>query len=209
MPTTWWTVAPEWQGETVFIVGGGPSVTGQDIELLRGRKVIAVNSSGGVAPFADLLYFADGRWWRENKPSVAEFKGRVITTSDEVKNQPGILLLQRRYPPGLAVNRSELTVLKTGMTAAINLAVHLGAARVVTLGLDGGPAEDGRTHHHRPHNWGQIEANWKLQREELATLVEPLRERGVELVNASPGSKISLWPIMSLADYLKTECVNA
>jgi hypothetical protein len=193
------TVSPEWKGETVFIIGGGPSFSGQDKELLRGRKVIVINSSCYAIPWADILLFADWRWWHANQKAVAGFAGRVITTCDDVRAN-NVLHLRRRYPPGLAIDRCEMTVLKTSMTAAINLAVHLGSQRIVTLGLDGGRDETGRTHHHRPHDWGEISGNWKLQAAELATIVQPLRDRGVELINASPGSKIPFWPIASLAE---------
>jgi len=197
----YWTVSPEWKGETVYICGGGPSVADQNVELLRGRKVIVINSSCYLLPWADILFFADGRWWREHVKTVEAFAGRVVTTTDEMCGK-NILTLRKRKPPGLASDRSELTVLKTGMTASINLAAHLGAKRIVLLGADGGPSKDGRTHHHVPHNWGQIASNWKAQREELSTLVDPLRALGVEVLNASPGSSIPFWPIVSLESCL-------
>ena len=218
----YWTVSPEWKGETVFIIGGGPSVADQNVESLRGRKVIVINSSCYDFSWADILFFADLLWWSEHKNAVKNFAGRCVTTDPDIRGD-NILHLKRRYPAGtklqpgakseqaalvlksgLAIDRSELVVLKTSMTAAINLAVHLGAKRIALLGADGGP-KDGRTHHHKPHNRGQVEANWKLMREELATLVEPLRELGIDVVNCSLGSLITCWPIMSLEEFLQME----
>src|SRR6266403_328208 len=110
------TVSPEWKGETAFIVGGGPSVADQNVELLRGRKVIVINSSCYLLPWADILFFADERWWREHVKTVAGFKGRVITTDPMAR--PNILNLRRRKPDeGFATDPQELTVLKTGLTA--------------------------------------------------------------------------------------------
>jgi len=82
-----WTVPRLWPGETVFIIGGGPSVRGQNIEALRGRRVIAINSSYLVAPWADYLIFADERWWAGdhrlpggNRSDVlAKFKGEIVS----------------------------------------------------------------------------------------------------------------------------------
>ena len=81
--SAFYPVPREWPGETVFIVGGGPSVLGVDLEALRGRRVIAINSSVYAVPWADILYFGDWRWWHEpeNKAAVASFPGRVVTTS--------------------------------------------------------------------------------------------------------------------------------
>jgi hypothetical protein len=40
-----WTVPRDWAGETVVILAGGPSVLDQDLSLLKGRRVIAINSA--------------------------------------------------------------------------------------------------------------------------------------------------------------------
>ena len=56
-----WSVPREWPGETAFIVGGGPSVLGQDLDALRGRRVIVINSSVYAVPGADFLFFDDHR----------------------------------------------------------------------------------------------------------------------------------------------------
>ena len=45
--------------QTVFIVAGGASVLEHDLEALRGRRVIVINSSVHAVPFADYLYFGD------------------------------------------------------------------------------------------------------------------------------------------------------
>ena len=84
-----WSVPREWPGETVFIVGGGPSVLGQDLNALRGRRVIAINSSVHAVPWADILYFADWRWWYEpeNRAAATSFAGRVVTTSRQVPDK--------------------------------------------------------------------------------------------------------------------------
>ena len=63
---TLWSVPRAWPGETAYIVAGGPSVAWQDLGLLRGRRVIAVNSSWEAVPWAAILLFADLRWWQAN-----------------------------------------------------------------------------------------------------------------------------------------------
>lgn len=60
-----WTVPGEaWAGQTAFILGGGPSLKGFDVERLRGRgKVIGVNNAGiDLAPWCNVLFWADKRW---------------------------------------------------------------------------------------------------------------------------------------------------
>jgi hypothetical protein len=90
---------------------------------------------------------------------------------------------------------------RTTFTAAINLAVHLGAAKIVLLGADGKLGEGGRSHHHTPHAWWKfLVGRWEKHRAELETLVVPLQKLGIPVLNASPGSQWDLWPVMSLRE---------
>ena len=65
---SWWSAPRLWRGETAFILAGGPSARPQ-VHLLEGQKVIAINSAWKTWPKSDVLYFADGRWYREFKPT--------------------------------------------------------------------------------------------------------------------------------------------
>mgnify|MGYP001617909464 CR=1 FL=1 len=63
-----WRVEEEWRGQTAAILGGGPSLTLGQCETVRvaGCRVIAVNNAYELAPWADILYFADRHWWECN-----------------------------------------------------------------------------------------------------------------------------------------------
>ncbi|WP_409188437.1 hypothetical protein [Bradyrhizobium sp. RDM4] len=203
----WWSVPPAWQGETAFLVGGGPSVAGQDLARLRGRRVIAINSSYALLPFADILFFGDLRWWNDHKDRLDGFAGRIVTCRKNPGGLKGlrreVFELERQNPPGLALHRSRVIFRRTSYAAAINLAVHLGCAEIVALGLDGKRDAKGRAHHHAPHRWPTKPACWAEQLAELATLVEPLQQLGVRVRNASPGSAVELWPHVDLEDILR------
>lgn len=200
------SIAREWEGEDAFLVCGGPSFASVDVELLRSRRVIAVNSSVHSVPFADILFFADERWEINNRAAVKAFKGRAVSASYGDVHCDYISFLRRprpsETPAGLSMDPTQVYLRHTSVRGAINLLCHLGVRRIVTLGLDGGPDPNGRAHHHQPHPWGPVAGIWDRQREELAGIVAPLRMRGVELLNASPGSRIPFWPIVELDDVL-------
>jgi hypothetical protein len=192
--TAFWTVPREWAGETVFIVAGGPSVLGPDLEALRGRRVIAINSSVFALPWADILYFGDWRWWNEpdNRAAVASFRGRVVTTSRMVPDRK-VLVCRKTNPPGLAREHNSLMQKWTSLTAATNLAAHLigpGGA-IVWLGADGGKLANGRTHHHKPHRWPQRPGGYDKQLADLVTIIPSLHTLKIAAFNASPGTA---WP---------------
>jgi hypothetical protein len=194
-----WFIPPAWAGQTCFIVAGGPSVETQPIERLRGRHVIALNSSYLVTPFAEFLLFADTRWYEQHRGrrEFQAFAGQRVTCSPHIHDER-IWRLRRRNPPGLAGDHDAVVMSRTVMAAGLNMAAHLAAARIVMLGLDGKPAADGRTHHHEAHPWPQKDGCWAEQRAELATLVAPLAQRGIAVVNASPDTAVDLWPVTTL-----------
>lgn len=211
-----WSVPRLWDGEPAFIVGGGPSVLGQNLELLRGRRVIAINSSFASVPFADMLFFGDERWWtyanRAAAPiKAAAFAGTIVTTCS-VKH-PRVNRLRNSKPPKPARHRpllpltlsddpSAVPVRRTSFTGAINVVVLAGAAPLVLLGADGQRGADGRCHHHDPHPPALVPTQgcWDQHRAELAQLDVGLKQRGIAVINASPGSAWELWPVMTLEE---------
>jgi hypothetical protein len=206
MSREFWSVPQEWPGETVFIVGGGPSVLGQDLNLLRGGRVIAINSSVFKLPWANILYFGDFRWWNEaeNRAAVASFRGRAVTVSQLVTDSK-VLLCRTARPPGLALARDSLMQKMTSLTAATNLAAHLVGAggTIIWLGADGRLAADGRTHHHKQHRWPHRSGCYDKQHADLVTIIPSLRAMRISLFNASPGTAwADLAPVVSLQDML-------
>ncbi len=189
--------------ETIFVVGGGPSVAGQDLELLRGRKVIAINSSFATVPLADVLFFGDGRWWNLNRRAVINgFKGQIVTIASEsmgdAEAKPRLRLLKKTLE--WSDDPEATFVRRTSVTGAINWAFHhWSARRFVLLGVDGGPVK-GVTYHHAPHPW-TLPSTWVAdQRKDFEALDGALKARGVEVINASPGSSVPFWPVVSLAE---------
>lgn len=197
-----WSVPPEWKGETAYIVAGGPSVAQQNLELLRGRKVVAVNTSWEAVPWAAFLFFADLRWWQANAVRVGTFAGRIVTCS-KIAVAPGLLHLDKiRPPPVLAAKPHQVAMQRTSLAGGIGLLVHAGVARIVLLGADMKAAPDGRTHHHRTHGWPAKPGCWDKQLLELKAMAPALAERSIEVINTSLESRIDWWPKRPLADCL-------
>ena len=202
-----WHVPREWECETVFIIGGGPSVLDIDLEQLRGRRVIVINSSVFKVPWADFLYFGDWRWWHEdvNRAAVASFAGRVVTVSRMCSEDRKVLMCRAAKPPGLALARDSLMQRFTSLTAATNLAAHLvgPGGTIIWLGADGKIAADGRTHHHQPHRFPHRPGCYDKQHDDLVTILSSLRERRIAAFNASPGTAwTDLLPVISLPELL-------
>jgi hypothetical protein len=197
-----WRAEPIWKGETCYVIGGGPSVLNQPTHLLRdSSRIIVINSSYMAFPHAAFIVFADMRWWCHHIKHLKDFKGKIVSCSASASG-PNLVIMTRKTTLGLADDPGTLMVKNTTLTAAINLAVHLGVAKIVLLGIDQNHAADGKTHHHAPHPWPNMANSFKRQQSDLPRVAEDLKTKGIECVNASPGSALALWPIVNLQDHV-------
>lgn len=80
---------------------------------------------------------------------------------------------------------------------AVNLAVLAGAKRIVLLGYDM-RFQNGKQHWFGNHPIPNVEHDFTQNAKHFRTMVEPLRELGVEVVNCSPGTFIDAFPRVPL-----------
>ena len=215
----WRVPCGEWANETAFLLAGGPSLLGFNAEVLRGAgRVVTVNDSWRLAPWAAVHYFCDASWYHlqltQNRHSTDghtdfhthRFEGFWVSGSYAAFDvHPYVRALRLGGRTGLS---DDPAVLRHGSNSgyqAINLAYLYGALRIILLGYDMHVVAN-RTHWHnesRPDDFAGIMRNTMLPTFE--TLVEPLARAGVEVVNATPGSAISCWPCAALADVLSVD----
>lgn len=164
-------------------------------------RVIAINNAILHAPWADVYYASDRKWW-DWHPDIA----RQTWPAYKYGLQPSI---RQRYPLVTVLQRTGLggvelapSGLKSGGHsgyAAINLAVHFGAKNIVLLGYDLGPSPDGRHHFDLEHP-DRSHPRYEYRREVYASLVGPLADLGIEIVNASGSTTIPSLPRAHLDD---------
>jgi len=233
-----WTVPIEWTGETACILGGGPSLLYglglsdeairqcmarergiSDFEpvariKLRARRVIAVNDSYKIAPWAQYLFFSDKSWYDVHRYALFNLNGtRKVVCSKQVVQfytQDDLCFLSKsRKRDGIQTKRQdEISWNLNSGAAAINLAVLLGVTRIVLLGFDmkGG---EGQSHHHGWHPQKQPQKGrdvhlppWEKYRQRMRIIKRDADQLGVEIINCSPGSSIKEFPIWSLEEAL-------
>ncbi len=196
------TVPALWPGETVVCLGGGPSLTQADVDACRGRaRVIAVNDAYRMAPWADVLYGCDAAWWNAHK-GVTTFSGLKYSLEPKAAIWPGVQILRNAGREGLCLERDALCTGSNSGYQAINLAVHLGAIKVVLLGYDM-QATNGKSHwfgeHPSPLARG---SQYSRFRRHFATLPKPLQAAGVTVVNASRVTALTAFPCLPLEEAL-------
>jgi hypothetical protein len=134
---------------------------------------------------------------------LLNFAGLKVTTCIQHVNKPGIKVMHRRNTPSdLARDPSTLTWNLSSGACAINLAAHFGVRKIVLLGYDMRKIEDA-------HNWHTDYGPPPPKKNPYARFMRPfpgiaasLSKMRIECVNATPGSALDVFPIVSLKEAL-------
>jgi hypothetical protein len=180
---------------TASIARGNPGGSAREVRL------IVVNRSWELAPWADLCYGADAQWWRgaANCPGFAGIK--VCGQAIEFRDVAHIKVDSKAQ--GLSLDPAMLVSGGNSGYQAVNLAALAGASRILLVGFDMRAGPGGALHWHPPHRarnpfphrMGEWAAKFRDMVPGLATL-------GVEVVNCTPGSAIDAFPFATLEEVL-------
>ena len=200
-----------WTNATVCILASGPSLTAEDVEFVRGKTpVIVVNDAVRLAPWADVLYSSDGPWWKRERGApgftgmklcIEKKKGAGVDSYG--RTWPSVGVLRNAGIAGLSLDPSAICHYKNSGGAAINLAVHLGAIRIVLLGFDMSAGPNGQRHFYPEGPRGS--SPYGDFRRYMATMVHPLKAAGVTVVNASRRTALTCFPRVALEQALRAE----
>jgi hypothetical protein len=196
-----------WPGETFVCIASGPSLTRADCDFVRGKaRVIVINNSYQLATWADVLYACDWRWWMWHKGAPG-FEGLKYSLQRKA-SEWGAQVLKRGPAPGLSDDPRTLNLGANSGYQAVNLAVHLGAARIILLGYDMQPSATGELHWHKDHPI-RTENLYRTFRKHFLTLVEPLQARGITVVNCTRRTALEAFPCQPLETVFTTREVAA
>jgi len=181
-------------GATVVILGGGPSLNDVNHDLWRGRyRCIGINNGYVFNP--DALFFQDFGFWHKQDhatPIRRQFNGLVVTTSPQMRDEPRVHVVERsryRQKFGLPDRHGAFPQITNAGHGAICLAYMLGAAKIVLLGFDG--TGNGNWYESNPDPADEDRFSRRF-RPGIESTLGPLRNEGVELINATPGSALQL-----------------
>lgn len=154
------------------------------------RRVIAVNTSYTVAPWADIVFAMDFLFWKKKLPDIKECC-------------PSAILATTSRTPITGVDFYPVQNPGNSGAGAISLAHYFGATKIILLGYDCKYGENGKRHFFGNHppgmagNAGSVSA-WPEQFRTLAR-----RLNGCNVLNCTPGSALTVWPLVKLEEVLK------
>jgi len=188
---------PDWRGRAVAIIASGGSTGKADVGLLKGRLVVvAIKKNVDLAPWADVVYGCDYPWWKSVR-GLAGYGGARWAWDDRACREFGCAKVEI---PEYEKKRDDLLFDRIGAVGSggnsgfqmLNLAAQLGADRILLIGFDcqdrTGAHWYGRNFWHGANNPSAHGfARWIAAFDKAAPI---LRERGVDVVNASRVSEV-------------------
>lgn len=205
--TAYWQTPRMWDNATVVIIGGGPSLQAMPWDALRqtlltsGARTIACNDAY-LLNWPDMVVFGDWEWYKIHRNVYAwqAFQGLKVGCCFEALGEPGLFALERRDLKWQTQPGRIGWFGNTGVSA-INLAVNLGAKKVVLLGFDMKHDKAGnsnwydklkdKTIHPASYN------RFKLLADRLPQSI------GVDVFNANPDSAWDRFPRMTWQEALQ------
>lgn len=233
-----------WEGEDVFIIGGGPSIlhqfgipddlaeralSGEAVEAevgaymaphLYGRPVVSVNNAYTLGDWVDVAFFGERHWFRKHEQALLDHPAQKIHCDQLLEDYKGLTFLPKDPYKRHGISSMPDRVcwnLNSG-AAAISVAYHLGAARVILLGFDMDLTQDGqgRSHWHGRHyemgGHAELQDVEKYKRSKYSNFGRHLRAfpaiaadaeaLGMPVINSNPDSRIVDLPKIPLSEII-------
>jgi hypothetical protein len=197
------TVQKKFEGETIYIIGGGPSLKDFNFQNLAGARTIAINKAMLFHTQTDVLYWTDVRFYTWYKNEIDNYKGLKFALAAGSQYTDDVKVLKKGKAHGLETDRQTLAHGNNSGYAAINLAYHLGAKRIILLGFDMG---SNGTDSHFHDGYPTKAAGDKMYQDKFLPgfkqLDAELKDSGVMILNASPYSKLTMFPKITIEQAL-------
>jgi hypothetical protein len=205
-----WVPEREWDGEDVYVLGGGPSLRIFDWDRIRSRKVIGCNGAYLLgSQVVDIVVFGDVNWWKTiGCEGTKHFGGRVVGSTPNLLRPVPWLLQMTRQQYGLgAPGLGRLAWNRNTGSLGINLALLLGARRVYLLGFDMSLSARGEANWHDERCEPARAEVYARFRAGFAFLASALPETfpGVEVVNLHASATLPMFPTQPLDRHFAEE----
>lgn len=236
-----WNVPRMWEDGEVWILGGGPSLAEQfaipeDVQqkvydkeaplsafspylsTIHDKHVIGINVAFQFGEWVDIVFFGDHKFYLYQQADLTRYKGIKVSSHHrfEGREYEGMnvryMPLDNKKTYGISNRPGCVCWNQNSGAAAISLAVHLGAKRIILVGFDMTLGIDGKKHFHTVYSRRQkgerIPDNSRIKMpfgrhlKGFPAIAADAYKMGIEIINASPKSTIDVFPKRKVEDLL-------
>lgn len=192
-----------------MVVASGQSASKDEVTKLRGNcRVLTINTSYQLAPWADAMYACDGNWWRKYHAQVAEFSGLKITYDESSAKQFGLKLLRLEDQKSKSADQFQFDeVGKVGRGGfggfhAVNLVAQFGANPIGVIGFD---FQGDHWHGLHPQGLSNPRPQTLDKWAKIFDAQKPILDAaGIALYNLSKESRAVKYPRCSVDEFIST-----
>jgi len=211
-------ISQDWLNEPCVVAASGPSLTAevarkcQMARWLRGWRVLVVQDAYRLMPWADSLYGCDERWWKVH--AGTDFPGERWTThedgessgncKDAIADLYGLRLVRGQSADEFSTDPDVIHYGSNSGFQAVNLAMLRGVSRICLVGFDM------RLHGDKAHFFGSHPAplhNRSDYKDFAARFTHAAKFVTLPIVNCTPDSGLTCFPMAELDDELAYDCV--
>lgn len=229
-----WQVPRMWEGGDVWIIGGGPSVSKEFgipesvvkqvlegssspsiyspyMEGIHKKHVIGINVSYMIGDWIDMVFFGDKDFYLTHQQGLAKFPGLKVACFPSASQSEWVKYLGRdgNHPRGITTNSKRISWNYNSGAAAISVAAHTGAKRIILLGFDMKLSDAKMQHWHDVYKRGQAVTEKRLKGlpfdrhlRGFVEIAKDAKKLGIEIINASPESTITQFPKYTVKELL-------
>ncbi len=194
-------IKPRW-AECV-IAATGPSLTEDVAQRCRHARVLAINDAYRLFPFADLFYACDSAWWKIHGEKVLALPGERWSSHSEGSDEKldaaarwGLNLVRGAHEDGFSLDPDLIHYGSVSGFQAINLALLMGAKRILLVGYD--MRVNGQRHFFGNHPDPLTNAmRFETLVPQFARAAHRLPPE-IKILNCTPGSALDCFPMCDL-----------
>jgi len=187
-----------------------PSALSPYLESIHDKHIIGVNNAYQIGNWIDIVFFGDCSWYNVHRAALVDFPGIKITSCQKRTFDPkeNIKFLHRdkEHKKGISSNNKKVSWNNNSGAASISVAAHLGVKKIILLGFDMDMDTKSKYSHyhgsHRNPNERIKSPPFKRHLMGFPMIAEDAKNMGIEIINASPKSKIKVFPRIHLKELL-------
>lgn len=203
------------KGNIIFLLAGGPSARGLDVDSLKGKGlIVGVNDMAIIHP-VDIAVTMDGLWLKHRWEAMSRFNIPLIARRSAFQKYVGMENLWKRVHLfewgdecyGLSKEPDRLNGHNSGF-CAFDWVIKQEPSRVYLYGFDlDKSVREG--HCYKDYEWAiNKNKNGKFDRwiEEHNKVCQEVSGRGIQVFNVNPESAIQCYRRITHADVLRQLC---
>lgn len=191
---------PNWTGATAVCIATGPSLTPEQVETVKHSRVrcIGINDVGLTEDWLDIWYAADWSFWKHYEARATASSALKVCADLAMRTGKIADLFLNTVNDKRAANFEPGFAISGGHSGfqAMYLAISLGARKVVLIGYDCQSAGEKTNYFGRKPKVLHRSSDYMSWPKYYRELQLP---EGVEVLNATPGSRIDAFPLVELA----------